>query len=526
MVKKRSIGKQKRRRNVGFVIAGLIILLVLGIFAQQFSIQGFSTLSLDRVDFSSNDNTIGGQAFLVSVVQNGVGQSVSGSFSTSQLNSELDGEGVETSKDLSVSLSTEGQECVYDIRTTNDALRRLNIIEQDDCLTNICLNSAIDRCRGEQGTFAHEGGFISRKKYICYDFEYVGTVGTVGLDRLAFETTVEVEVDGEDFSGVISNSGDRSVVLGDNRVHASWQGNLASGLSCPSPSGQDLVALYTDRWSLISESAYDDWKNIGSTVAVDDCMDRANNNAGVSYASCVDNYNGLLNVATNPVDFVSSGGSDVELSGSASSGEIRLPLGNLIEYPMITMRIAADVLGIVIPVGMPEIVDVIVTDASLGVQGNIRVDVKNVGTERASFNVAVECQEPFSVRGASPVIQVELDRTSTANIPFSAGVEGTKGCVVTVSDLENPNNRDIDTFSVSASGFTSPCTSGDLQCIGVVEQVCRGGVWEVTGTTACETVGPVGPVGDLDRLIFVLIVIGITGVIVAIMVAFKKRGVF
>jgi len=257
-----------------------------------------------------------------------------------------------------------------------------------------------------------------------------------------------------------------------------------------------------------------------------DCLDLANNNDGFNYDDCVSEHNGLVTVAVRPVDFVAEGGSDVEFTGSANSGELRLPLGRMIEYPMITMRISADVLGIVLPVGVPKIVDVVATDASLGDSGNVAVEIENVGDSLGTFNVAIECPSPFSVRGTSPVVQVASGASVVSNIAFSAGEEASAGCVITVSDIENPFNRDISTVRVSATDFGPPCVDGTIQCIGTVEQVCNAGVWEVTGTGACEgvVIPPVTP--DMGKLTFALIVAGITILIIVLMVVFKKRGVF
>lgn len=521
MVKRKlDLGKKKRRRNAWFVIIALLLIGGVALFAQQFSVtEGFSTLSLDRVDFESNDPTVGGQAFLLNVVQNGAGQYARGTFTTSDLNQELSDEGVEVSESLRIDLSTEGQECVYNIRNSGDVLSDLVVVEQGDCLTTICLNNARDRCNG---VFANEGGFISRKDFICLDYELVGAVGTIDFDRLDFETTVDVTVGDEDFSGVISNSGERSVSLGDNRVHASWQGNLVSGESCPSPAGQGVVALYTNGWSVVSESAYENWKINADSLL--DCLDLANNNDGIDYDSCVTEYQGLTSLASRSVDFVAEGGSSVDFSGSANAGELRLPLGRLIQYPMITMRVSADTLGIVLPVGVPKIVDVSSDTFATGDDGNIRVEVENVGESLGVFVASVECSGDFSPRGTSPSFQVPSGSSAVLNIPLSAGSAGTSGCVVTVADVENPFNRDISTVRVSADPLVT-CDTGDIRCVGDVEQVCRAGVWEVTGTGACEIeyVEAVEPISDL---VFVFIVLGITILLVVLMVVFKRQGVF
>src|SRR3990167_3289463 len=114
-------------------ILGLLFVVGLVIYSQTggqlFNISGFSTLSLQQVDFLSNDPTVGGKAWLLTVVMNGQGQSAVGSFTKDQIVDSFDK--VSAANDLGINTVLEKNEIVYPIQAQNQYFYKLEYAKLD-----------------------------------------------------------------------------------------------------------------------------------------------------------------------------------------------------------------------------------------------------------------------------------------------------------------------------------------------------------------------------------------------------------
>lgn len=498
-----------------FIIFVLMLLLILSSCSQLPFSTGFATLSVDKTSFESNDPFVNGEAWLLNVVQNGDSQFATGSFNAEAVADE----GRQATNDFTLTLDSSPQTCQYDMTATNNLVNGVQIIYTDEYTFSI--STRPEDCFGNDGDLwvsKKNAGFTTKFTFYCVQYINEAQVGNIQFDKLAFETDVILKTSQETLSGTISNAGATSVTLGSGKAHASWVGNLVDGRDCPSPSDNDVRSAYTNDWIFIDDLEYQSYKSYDES-GFRTCLTQALDEDRGTIQGCINNYNSLKSNALREVKFRAFGGESATTDGTTSNGKANIELSSAIQYPMITFRVRADILGIKVPVGEPKIVSDDCTDFSTGTKGFIEADVKNVGDDTATFSVYADCEAPIQMSGTNIKIQVEPDEVKTVFIPVTGQTnEGSEksSCLIVAQDSENSNRVDTESTTCEVSKILS-CVPDSERCNGEELQICSlDGTWNnVEGATECGDVTP-PPEGLNTKLIvgIISLILLIAGIIV------------
>jgi len=451
---------------------------------------GFNDLSLGQVNFVSSDPQIGGQSWVLTVVQNCQGQYAVGTISKSQIK---DGN-TQAKYDLTIKTNVDNQRCNYPITYQNTQIKHMNY-QTKTCYLGLVCDGTLGYnapdwkrdCQAKSGYYAwieNAGGFASYK-YTCFWTTDSAGYGTVGTSSLSFQSTLQAQVQGETKTGTISSLGPGSVWLGD-KVYATWQGNLVSGDNCPNSGDYHISAAYVNgNWRTINNDNYNTWKTYNDAGMLN-CIDRYNGGTETA-ESCTNNYNTLESNALAGKTLISPGGSQAYASGSQNNGQVIIDLNKMIQFPVLTMHVKADWLGIFVPVGKPQITSLSMPDFQTGTVSNIKVDVKNIGDGSGSFAVYATCSAGFSQQGTEQYINLEPSASGTVYLPVTATCnQDTVGsCTVTAYDRNQPNNKD----SGTVSGKCKPiilCTANEWRCNGQWREQCNQAGTSWVGVQKCD----------------------------------------
>lgn len=137
----------KDKRTIPYLIALIAIIVAIPLmvnfgFIEQ-TATGGEVLSLQRTDFISDDSQIQGEAWLLTIVQNGLSQYAKGTFSKSEIK---DGD-VSASENLEVTIESSPQKCSYDLKRESDYLYSVESIK----IYAWSISSATDKCAGLKG---------------------------------------------------------------------------------------------------------------------------------------------------------------------------------------------------------------------------------------------------------------------------------------------------------------------------------------------------------------------------------------
>src|SRR3990167_8007461 len=167
---------------IAAIVVGLMIVNPTGLFSTIGG--GFGVLSAGQVQFESNDNTIGGQAWLISLVQNGNGQLLTGTFNPSDIQSS---DGKQSTTPFTFQMSLDKNEVQYPlVSLSGTKLYWVNVYDINMVGSNY--EAALKVCKEQVG-----GGYdvvnppaIFGHWYCLQRFEsgYLGQAGTgTLLDR-------------------------------------------------------------------------------------------------------------------------------------------------------------------------------------------------------------------------------------------------------------------------------------------------------------------------------------------------------
>lgn len=452
---------------------------------------GFSDLSLGQVNFVSFDPQINGQSWVLTVVQNCQGQYAVGIIDSSQIKDE----NTEAKYDLKITTNVDNQKCNYPISYQNTQIKHMNYQTKICYLGLVCDGTlgynALDwknECKAKSGYYAwieHLLGTSDPYSYTCFWTTDSAGYGIVGTSSLSFQSTISAEVQGETKTATISSLGAGSAWLGD-KVYATWQGNLVSGDSCPNSGDYHISAAYVNgQWRTINNDNYNTWKTYNDAGMIN-CLDRYNGRTETP-TSCMNNYNTLESNALSGKTLISPGGSQAYATGSQNNGQVIIDLNKMIQFPVLTMHVKADWLGIFVPVGKPQIVSLSMPDFQTGTVSNIKVDVKNIGDGDGSFGVYATCTGGFSQQGGEQYINLGSGSSGTVYISVTAtcNQETTGSCTVNAYDRNQPNNKD----SGSVSGKCKPiilCTANEWRCNGQWREQCNQAGTSWNGVQKCD----------------------------------------
>lgn len=453
---------------------------------------GFSTLGLSNVDFSSNDPQLNAPAWLLTVVENGNDQYAVGTFTPSQITRPSDG--APANQTLKLEITNTQNTCQYSFQ---NQYVPVYAIQQQVAPSNGVFDwswvNTQQKCQALPGYVGWSApGFTG----YCFIETQSASITPLGTPTNVVTSTITATANGQAVSGTVTNTGQRSVNLG-SQAYAAWQGNLVSGSQCPNPLDTGVMGASVNGQLIITnKAAYDAYTP--ALAQFQACINGIG--TGADPATCVSTYNNLANAAvqttTNPVFSQAAIGKDGSGNGQATITE-----PNLLQYPVISMRVRADWLGIVVPVGKPQIISVTSSPFTQASTGNIRAVVKNIGTGHGTFTVSAQCQAPAAQAGIAQTLNLDPGMTGYADIPITgqAGTsQQTASCTVTAADVNQPANTATQTVTVTVNPITI-CQPTTQRCVNnriqqcdqtgaswIDEQLCSNGCTVSNGVPVCQ----------------------------------------
>lgn len=431
-------------------LAALVAIAFIVSGGNLFSSIGFSTLSLSSVNFQSNDPDVGGDAWILLINNNGGGQSATGTFLSSQISSGTK----QANEGFTLEVNNVRNDVEYQIR--NDAVP-LYVYSYSNIGFQLDPVGACNQ-RGSQFTVKPSG---SLSTYCIFRTQF-GTKGSILQGNYIFESDIKVTKGSQVDTAKINNVQQTSVKVGNN-VFAQFQGFLASGRSIPND--PDIIVVYANQggqWKTASLSRFTQWQSSSNGVSSGSCIQ---NEADVQ--RCINLANGDLSFVLNGRSFVSNDGIVAKtITSSATSGKVVFEFGKQLMFPVMTLKVKASYLGIVVNVGDPAIVSVSSPTFASGTnQGYIEVVAKNVGSASGTFDVSAVCNSPFSSNDVARVTlaaQEQASRFLTVTASVSSPQSGT--CNVKVLDV-NSGKSVQQSVSVSATP-TIICNAGEKTVFG------------------------------------------------------------
>ena len=441
-----------------FISLGAIFLLLGGYAVitgtPLLSVFGSSTLSLDKVTLKSNFAQLNGEAWMLTFRAGGLGQSYYGSFDAD----EVEDDEKTATNDFSIDVEYEDQICNYDLAKSGSSKPIYNDLKMKTffCVTQGGLSDEVDKisgfvlASGIDSPFSHP----TSPCWIVYS-PTQSTVGFFGSPDLESEYTITIDVDGDEVSKTINSLSSSSQGMIGDYAYAVWQGNLVSGKSCPDKDPY-IGYYYNGKWRIGDSEDYDDYKGYLSDVITTnrDVREIAVSNIRSAAAKA------------------RSGGSFGSIADSTSlnSASVKVTLDDAVQFPMTTLYIKADKLGIYTPASEIKLYDPNSECFKTGDQGSIEVGLENTGDERWAGRLYAECESPFA---SSRSLDVSLSpgeketRFLTITADASSHINGQ--CTVYAEGVGSSDSVKLRTCvdpQVTCSAGTEFCsTNGDLAAI-------------------------------------------------------------
>jgi len=448
---------------------------------------GFMDLSLSEVKYVSSDPDLNKPAFSLTVSQNCAGRSATGYKSAPD----------KAKQGFTITTTMDYQKLIYPIQT--QSLATIYKIHYQKFWT---LGDAWSKCRDyylAQGGEKPELIGLGFGYYLCKWETRVGYWGALaGYPEHDWKTTINVKLDNGETSSVsltrASKSGKTSL------LYAYWTGNLISGIyALPNPNTVSVV--YMNGWKLYRHfdynKLYTEFKSCWSKYV------NPPNEAGLR--ACADLYNNELSSYLSDASrtaLVIPGVATSTTSGTLQSGVVTLDVtSNPYFYPVLTLKIDADWVGIKVPVTQPMITGISQTPSPITTSGYIVVKVYNSG-EDGAINVYATCNSNLVHITPSNNVPIKHGETKEVKLYVTTGTTNYQQipCTITVQDYNEPTVKVSKPFTLKIAplpecfeeGATrcsfdkkavEMCINGKWKTVQVCEYMCE----EVNGMAKCKT---------------------------------------
>lgn len=441
-----------------------IILIVTGIAVGGYYISkeptaqavGSSVLSLQKADFfkSSSDcfDSSSGDLWVYTIRGGGLGQYAEGEWNGSgditpkDVDNNYDGKEV---PEKTFGIDTEfHQQCVYPLVANSQATP---IYKLADPIEWFCLSYDQEKALENCGSDSFSGKYSYSTT--CWCSSKIQKTGAVGSSynfnnpSTATEMIIKVDNGGTPSSKTFNTESQIRGRVSSN-VCAVWNGNTVTGQVCGLPQDDTRPAYISGQWKLLSDdkyviynSAWGDWLSIVQS--------------GSKSQSAIENAIDTLNAKSDSALNSRISFGTIDQPTSLQNAKIIKELDSLIQYPVLTMYVKADWIGVVTPIPDPSIEKVSSGCFSSGRTGTITLEVKNKGTERGEIDFYADCDSGFDVSRKSLSFAGGETKTVILEITGTTDKEELTGtCKVYADAIEN-----IDTRTVEV------CTTGYESCI-------------------------------------------------------------
>lgn len=412
----------------------LVVLLALIIYlgSPYFSVVGgFTTLSIDEVTIESDNEYISGEVIQITTSVDGSARSASGTFSEAS--------GILFEKMFTITQTAETQ-CEYQITEESFAVKdwktvsTVSTVKSATCtLKSVgasCNCDSVDGYTVQKGTItkAYRTDYYSYCKSICTCPAYSNTnLGSINFfsssTTYITEVNTTLEIDGEDAQEISLTSQNTQGQTED--MYVRLIAPSSGWATCPVPAS-DVVA-YRAKGSADFELKAD---YLAQNV-ITRCSDISYYSDVETCNSAIDQfldseYSGFYTCETEDID-----GTTTKVICTPEEAPV---------IPNTEIIIKADSIGIIIPVGEPNIISLEAGVCDAAEDCYVTATVKNDGEDEDSFDLTIQ-----DLSSISTSVNLDGGETKTVELPYSAaGIAG--DYEVTMVSVNDPTK--IDTESV------------------------------------------------------------------------------
>lgn len=426
------------KRKNSFILVGVFIALLLGFFviggADLLSTFGSSTLSLSKVDLRSSNSIFNGEAFLITFTSGQTeAQTFFGDFSASEINAELDD--AEVTDGFTIEIDYKDQECIYDIYGVGNLEPVYSNLEERTwtCLSKPTLAKAYEKSGFSNIVYWGTGSTFEIGKCFAIGTDTVHPVGYLRNPTTSIEYDITVSTADGTTTKRLSSTNSGSTVFGDY-AYATHQGALASATTC------EAEALDEDNYAPV-------YKNGRWIISNKDYYNRYQSQLDSLYATNKDNrdsWRSNTNAWANTVLSGTTYNNDVENQYSKTNARVVATLDSPVQFPVTSLYIKADTLGIKTLVPSFDIIDLDTDDFQSGTTGYIQATIKNTGDETGNAVVYSQCSGSFDSSDRKTISLGAGDSTSVSiRVSGSVTQRDCDSCKVYVEWLGQTDSKSI-----------------------------------------------------------------------------------
>ena len=433
-------------------------------------------LSMEQVSISSNSAQVSGEQWVLEVVLGQMNDKIEGYIEAEDIRATDDGVEKFAEKNLYLDAEITEKACTYHLDSSGNPILSLSQSQ----MTGWPFNDD-DECFDSGGwIYSKESGELNGR---CIYSTVKGINALVDFTGYQTAARLDLTINGQTESATINNFDNPDVSLG-SRAHADWIGNLVSGDACEDARDKGIMAIMSSNGNkLTGENEYDQYNSYESSGFMNDldamwaCMGSDFCSTDDTTQRIVDKFNNFGTAALREKTFRSTEGNVAVVSGN----DVRIELDKAIQFPDVRLRIRASWLGIVIPVGEPEVVRVEADDFIEGQTGYLKVTVRNSGDYEGSFSLEAQCDDNIEVVGSVNQFRLDAGESDIINIPVKSikdvsSSESDRCEVILTERTSDETDSKTVTMTVNQQTF---CESGDQKCEGSQAYKCdNNGQWE------------------------------------------------
>jgi hypothetical protein len=419
--------------NRKFIVLVLFFVLVLlfsyqqGFFNQFFALSGTSTLSVSNLSLQSSNPFFSGKAIQVTFTANNkINQSYFGTLTAQEINNAIQGQ-EKVSKGFKANLENLSSWCEYNLIQQPLSLYDYGVIYKDlGCI--FCSDADADKilpdCQPYGEIVAY--GRVSDNDYTAFcvyrnlTSSIKGNIQTIADNKFSAQATFQVEGEGKQFKDISSTQQSIWFPNESNPIAFwQWQGNLTSGSWCEAPQDKGITTVYRNgEYILTEEELINGYKAIEGEIV------------SLPYRPS----SGYINQRTNNVNaylnaiYAGSSWQPFNSDGFAfiEAGKIKYYLNELASFPVFSLYVKADALGIHTNVPEAKINFVKGTSFGDGSQSSIEVNLTNIGGEAGSFLVGLDCIDDWVNDSATRSAYFNANQTYSVFVPVTGSCSTTQ----------------------------------------------------------------------------------------------------
>jgi hypothetical protein len=443
----------------------------------------FTIRSITPSKIISNDADLASANFQINAVINNGGQSIVGTIGTDTFKKES---GFTSTYPLTISMSAiketltynignEGQLFKWDIKTSD--VFSWSVDEKKYCLAGYqCVLKTIP------------GAWYAGNTYQVISVKPIpmGNFGYFSKPNINWAGKITMSINGRSITKDIGSI-DTAIDFSDDRGwfgNAKWIGSLITGTATPQETAFKAIHL-TDApsWKVAQAVTYNTYVTSLSYSKTEvnrlSSLTTYTTSMSDDLLTAVNNHNAKYDQLINEdltITYVS--GTEEALKREPSASNVIIESTNRrIANPELVLTVKASELGILIPVGKPQIIPPIDSPsfASGSNNGYAIANFKNIGAATGTFAATVtDTSGIYTQTSTSPQVSVSPGSTGTIRVEISHGSSAekiSKTATMKVFEYNKPSNYDEESFVISMT-IPKTCTPNAKRVDGKIVWVC------------------------------------------------------